>query len=320
MKRLFSVFLIMLPLALSAQKIPDGSMWYDGLAQYLAKVRAGGKIVYFSGGTPHEGGYEFTLERVSEGKYKIIPSRQAEDFSPVGNHGWRVEYIRRDGVHALIVRNDAGLVSHVLEITAEDGYDNMVADNLSVFRGTYSEEQVGFLGHGKEYVIDYRECRLGKKSSLQAYEFVEEYHMPTNVIKTGGKMWMLVPTLLGMNIYPAKMENVENCVKAGPAVSVYWSDHTKGRFCIASERLLNTGILCHYNREALRLMRNEILARHGYRFKSEELSDYFFKQDWYNPGDDNDAIQLSTTEELNISLIKAEEAKSDDDRFTAMED
>lgn len=320
MKRILSIILLSLPLALSAQTIPDGSMWFDGAVQYVAEVRAGGKIVYFKGGTPHEGGYEFTLERIAEGRYKIIPSRQAEDYTPVGNYGWRVDYVVKDKVYALVVRNAEGLVSHVLDITAEDNFDNIAFDNTTLFLGTYSTEQIGFLGHGKEYVIDYKECQMGKNKPMEPYEFMEEYDMPINVIKTGGKLWMLAPTLLGMNVYPAKKDKEGNYVKAGSAIPVYWSDHSKGRFCIASERLLNTGLLAHYSREALRLMRNEILARHGYTFKSQELSDYFFKQDWYEPTGDNDGIKLSTIEELNISLIKAEEAKSDDYRYPDMEE
>ena len=55
-------------------------------------------------------------------------------------------------------------------------------------------------------------------------------------------------------------------------------------------------------------MRNAILARHGYVFKSKDLKEYFGKEPWYKPADSNDNINLSLLEELNIELIKSVEA------------
>lgn len=320
MKKLFLTFFILLPMACISQTIEEGSMWFDGIAQYKAEVRLGGKIVYFYGGTPHEGGFEFTMERTPTGKYKLIPSRQAEETTPVGEFGWSVEHVVRDGINALVVRDAQNEVSHVLSITGLSCYENMEYDNACIFLGTYSPNQVGFLGNGNEYIVDYKEFRAGESEPLGPYTFVAEYEMPINVVKSSGKLWMLVPTVLGMNVYPAKQTDDDMYEKAGDAISVFWSDPSKGRFSIASERLLNTSILGHYNREALRLMRNEILARHGYVFQSEDLSDYFFKQSWYTPAASNDGIKLSAMEEINIGLIKAEESKPDYLRYEIMED
>lgn len=58
----------------------------------------------------------------------------------------------------------------------------------------------------------------------------------------------------------------------------------------------------------LRLLRNKILAYHGYRFQSEDLQDYFGKVAWYKPIDDNSTIKLNIIEQTNIQLIKSEEA------------
>jgi len=62
-------------------------------------------------------------------------------------------------------------------------------------------------------------------------------------------------------------------------------------------------------KQELRLMRNAIMARHGYRFKSPDLQKYFDEQDWYIAGNDNNAIKLSLVEQANIQLIKSEEAE-----------
>ena len=60
-------------------------------------------------------------------------------------------------------------------------------------------------------------------------------------------------------------------------------------------------------KEELRLLRNKILAYHGYRFQSKDLQEYFAKVDWYKPGNNNNAIRLDIIEQTNLQLIKSEE-------------
>lgn len=62
------------------------------------------------------------------------------------------------------------------------------------------------------------------------------------------------------------------------------------------------------SKQELRLLRNKILAYHGYRFLSKDLQEYFGKIGWYKPGNDNNAIKLDIIEQTNIQLIKSEEA------------
>lgn len=57
----------------------------------------------------------------------------------------------------------------------------------------------------------------------------------------------------------------------------------------------------------LRLLRNEIYARHGYVFQSKELNDYFSKKSWYKPDPSIREIKLSEIEQTNIDLIKSYE-------------
>ena len=63
------------------------------------------------------------------------------------------------------------------------------------------------------------------------------------------------------------------------------------------------------SKQELRLLRNKILAYHGYRFQSKDLQEYFGKIGWYKPGNDNNAIKLDIIEQTNIQLIKSEEAE-----------
>ena len=62
--------------------------------------------------------------------------------------------------------------------------------------------------------------------------------------------------------------------------------------------LLNHAYLQSYaiSKNELRLLRNKILAYHGYRFQSKDLQEYFSKIAWYKPGNDNNAIKLDIVE------------------------
>jgi hypothetical protein len=57
----------------------------------------------------------------------------------------------------------------------------------------------------------------------------------------------------------------------------------------------------------LRRMRNEIFARHGWRFKSEDLAAHFGDMDGYIPVEDNATVQLSAVEAFNANRIRERE-------------
>ncbi len=52
-----------------------------------------------------------------------------------------------------------------------------------------------------------------------------------------------------------------------------------------------------------RLMRNEIFARHGKIFKSEDLKNYFGQQSWYKPTAEE--VEISDLEKKNVDFLKA---------------
>lgn len=85
------------------------------------------------------------------------------------------------------------------------------------------------------------------------------------------------------------------------------SDALPGRFPDASRRLLTPEELARYNVPDLRLMRNEIFARHGYVFKEAALAEYFGRQPWYTPEYDDVSGFLSDIEKQNIERIRQAE-------------
>lgn len=78
----------------------------------------------------------------------------------------------------------------------------------------------------------------------------------------------------------------------------------------SSERLLTEADVQGLSQWELKIARNEIYARHGRRFNSQELQDYFDSRDWYHgtidPAGFTDEM-LSDIELANVQLLKAAE-------------
>lgn len=70
----------------------------------------------------------------------------------------------------------------------------------------------------------------------------------------------------------------------------------------SDERELNEFDIRYLTPYALRLARNEIFARHGYRFNSEDLQAFFSARSWYRPtGQD---VTLSEIEQANVNYLR----------------
>jgi len=80
-----------------------------------------------------------------------------------------------------------------------------------------------------------------------------------------------------------------------------------GRFPEASERLLTASDLQYLSKEDLKIMRNEIFARHGYIFQTQAMKTYFQNQSWYSPQRSDVTAILSNIEIKNVNLIKSYE-------------
>lgn len=73
---------------------------------------------------------------------------------------------------------------------------------------------------------------------------------------------------------------------------------------------LSESDLSEYSSRDLRIMRNEIYARHGYSFKSADLQDHFSAQAWYNPVSQDAELaysKMTAIERSNVDTIRKEE-------------
>jgi hypothetical protein len=82
-------------------------------------------------------------------------------------------------------------------------------------------------------------------------------------------------------------------------------------------RLLTEEMLKGLSLHELRLLRNEVYARHGRQFKTEWLSQYFWSQPWYEAREDSKEPELSETDKKNIETIVVYERKVKESLSTA---
>ncbi len=82
-----------------------------------------------------------------------------------------------------------------------------------------------------------------------------------------------------------------------------------GRFPEASVGPLSKRDLNGKNCFDLKIMRNEVFARHGYIFKTPDMITYFSNQPWYRPQFTDITSQLSSDEAANVQQIKNHESE-----------
>lgn len=76
-------------------------------------------------------------------------------------------------------------------------------------------------------------------------------------------------------------------------------------------KLMPKKLLSTLSRNEIRLVLSEILARHGYKFRTKEIQDYFDQKSWYTVDKHFNTSFLSTTEKQNIRFIMDYEKELD---------
>ena len=77
-----------------------------------------------------------------------------------------------------------------------------------------------------------------------------------------------------------------------------------GTFPEGSNRYLTSEDTRYLDYSELKIMRNEIFARHGYIFKTEDMIQYFSGQSWYKPLHNDVNSSLTEIERKNVEYIK----------------
>ncbi|MBR4326211.1 MAG: YARHG domain-containing protein, partial [Bacteroidales bacterium] len=238
-------------------------------------------------------------------KFKVVDA----EFNMSGN-GCTVTRMKIiDGYDAenvvLVARNSKNVITALLaELKDWNKDDQLLLDMLD---GIYTDSQ------GKEYNFA-RESLNGEKFEVQ----VSDGNMAQCFKLNDGKIYWVEFTDKGIDLYNAVWDD-DNPVGYYKQSTFYKSLTKKdqiteiltGQYPYTSMKLVLPSELDYFSKAQLRVMRNEIYARHGYVFSSADLKAHFAKMSWYKPLNDNSKVQLSELEQLNVDLIKAWENKSE---------
>ena len=181
-----------------------------------------------------------------------------------------------------------------------------------VLNGTYTDKD------GKKYVFDNNTLTIdGKKMTIRPEQSnYDGYRNCFSIID--GDYYCFAISETGINIYTAA-DPPDDCSDCDYYPDKLWVklradlNVNQGRWMITNQKILMERYLLRFPKSMLRLMRNEIYARHGYKFASADLTAYFSKTSWYHPGTDNSKIKLSPLEQLNVNIIKKIEDRLGDD-------
>ena len=125
-------------------------------------------------------------------------------------------------------------------------------------------------------------------------------------------MRVLVLFLLGLSLLSCD-EEPEDSFDSDDDLSVIEREMMKANSINpeTSIRLLRPEELSAYTPQQLRLVRNEIFARHGYVFTSKDLNRYFDEQVWYEADSSFTEEMLTEVERQNIQALREEEEQRD---------
>ncbi len=109
----------------------------------------------------------------------------------------------------------------------------------------------------------------------------------------------------GLKVYTSWSGWEKGIYEIGITGAYNLTKYFEGKFAQASFRKLTQAELKKMTKFDLKVMRNEIYARYGYKFKpNSQMDSYFKQQDWYTGWYNNVNNYLTAIEIENIKLIK----------------
>ena len=292
-----------LPLVKPMDDLTAGSLWYSGSLVYDANPAEDGSVRMTAMAEGEE--HEFVLTPATGGTDLFEVSDGPNEGINLFDYAAYARRLRQDGLDVICFYDEKNRLIDVLEATQVwDSQALNVKQWMAMINGKYKT------GGGKDVVIgEARSTCNGVDMPLSPVTF---NGMVTGVLDFGnggpyltGKV-EAVPTKEGLRLTEVKMNEGEPWYER--TVSYFdleWAGD-QSRFGFANQILLLGG-LHRYDKSFLRVMRNAILAAHGYVFQSKDLKAYFEAQPWYKPAASNAGIKLSLLEQLNVSLIQAAE-------------
>ena len=258
--------------------------------------------------------FRLTPNYSKKNEFVLTEELNADGFNPFSKAP-RAKYIEQEGWKLICLYDLEGNLHDVLDGSFfGEGEAVAMGKWMQQIMGKYTDSYGDTLEIGHEIIYE-------KGVARAEYKNIAFNGTVTGVLRISGLtdlegMWEAVQTLDGLRLFEVEQDEYGMFKRKDQKKTLSWVN-TEPRFGYANRILLNDKLFQKMPKSTLRIMRNSILARHGYMFSSRDLADYFASQPWFSPRPSNDEVldELSLVESLNIELIKCEEAKPDKDRY-----
>ncbi len=314
MKKIVFMMLALVGLTASAQGIKSGSKWNISNLVYEAKVNIDKTVTFTATAEGEELAFRLTPNYSKKNEFVLSDELNADGFNPFSKSP-RAKYIEKEDWKLICLYDLKGNLHDVLDGSFfGDGEKVAMGKWMQQIMGKYTDRYGDMQEIGHEIIYE-------KGVARAEYKNIAFNGTVTGVLSISGLTdlegkWEAVQTLDGLTLYEVKQDEYGMFKRTGQQKKLSWVN-TEPRFGYANRVLLNDKMFRKMKKSTLRIMRNSILAKHGYMFSSRDLADYFASQPWFSPRLSNDGIndELSLVERLNIELIKCEEGKADKDRY-----
>ena len=297
MKRILYLTTALLTTAsVASAQFTANSIWYNGFEKITCASESS-KSFMFEADWWGEDGATFTLTKTTDNHFTVSNFDDYEYLEIIKD----VEYRVVDGHKLLLFKDAKGNILKHYEYMDHDMWEAEIIKGYHyILDGTYVDET------GVKYVFDGGDLTMGNNKYSISIDPDMFY-----ILRINDAVYWWTVTTTGINIY-----NVSEG-EYGPLQGNVWHRlkevSPNGRWEFLSKEIVPQTFMWRYPSGLIRIIRNEIYARHGYVFNSADLKNYFSKQPWYKPADNNDDVQLSLLERLNIELIKYREATYDNE-------
>lgn len=281
-------------------QIKDDTEWVNDRWSWLAYVDGSTVEMEASAYTP--GTQDFsnrTLKKLSDNTYKEEET------------GWTVKLeshmIYGKKANILLYINEDNQILDVWTQSSSGIGDTKVSPWHDYMLGEFTGPK------GETYVFTDAECTINGKKYEWGFKLYGDGY-PFSYFYIGDKIYDAIISLnkIILTEYKVTEEDLEeeepyyNFTEIGN-ITLTATDK-RPRFEFASSNIVYPQNM-QLNKDEIRLMRNEIYARHGWTFKSDDLKKYFGSKPWYKPLGDNSKVKLSDLENLNIRILKSIEER-----------
>lgn len=298
----------------------ENRRWTSGDETIASKPVNGEHVIFDCSGYFDAGyGWAFTVKMKGKGNFDLIGANPENVRLPSYIHSVindpddEIVWARRsvDGVDVIVNKNPKGEVINIFAPLDPGMFmkEREIQAYTTLLCGSSFEGGCSYTGTNNEQFRFNADGTCIFNGENTTYKIGEREGVPQPlIILANDRVFYFEISVDGIDIFNTSCNDDVDVYEKDILFMTLHASKSKPRWAYLSDMVLyNTFLAPVADINVLRLMRNEMFARKGYIFSSDDLNKYFESCTWYQPGTDNDSIQLNQIETLNISFLKYKE-------------